>query len=59
MFTYLLSYMTPQKMLIMGRITGEGSHQTTVESIWDRSSTGEMAMIASVPCWCLWESDGL
>ena len=31
MFTYLLSYMTPQKMLEMaGEILGEGSHQTTV-----------------------------
>lgn len=48
MFTYLLSYMTPQKMLEMaGEILGEGSHQTTVgEKLlgWG-SSLGEMAMI--------------
>ncbi|MFR8791975.1 hypothetical protein [Gallintestinimicrobium sp.] len=49
MFTYLLSYMTPQKMLEMaGEILGEGSHQTTVgEKLlgWGSSPGREMAMI--------------
>lgn len=42
MFTYLLSYMTPQKMLEMaGEILGEGSHQTTVgENCWDGVKPG-------------------
>ena len=54
MFTYLLSYMTPQKMLEMaGEILGEGSHQTTVgEKLlgWG-SSLGEMAMILLFQIW--------
>lgn len=48
MFTYLLSYMTPQKMLEMvSEILGEGSHQTTVgEKLlgWSES-LGEMLLI--------------
>ena len=48
MFVYLLSYMTPQKMLEMaGEILGEGSHQMTVgEKLlgWGMS-LGELALI--------------
>lgn len=48
MFAYLLSYMTPQKMLEMaGEILGEGSHQTIVgEKLlgWS-TSLGEIALI--------------
>lgn len=48
MFAYLLSYMTPQRMLEMaGEILGEGSHQTTVgEKLlgWS-TSLGKIALI--------------
>ena len=48
MFTYLLSYMTPQKMLQMaGEILGEGSHQITMaEKLagWGKS-LGEILLI--------------
>ena len=48
MFAYLLSYMTPQKILEMvGEILGEGSHQMTIgEKIqgWG-TSLGEIALI--------------